>query len=146
MKIRTPMPDLVGAGSWLNSTGEKRENLYGKMTLIYFWSMSCQSCKQGFAQLQELASAYQEKLHILLVHMPREKEDRVVANIKLIAKQYDVKMPIALDDKLVLSNLFGNRFVPSYYVFDKKGLLRHYQGGDRSFRLLKQRIERLLTE
>lgn len=146
VKIRTPMPELLGATTWVNSKEKKREDFLENVTIISFWSISCPSCKKNVQQLRRLAETYKGKVNVLFVHMPRDVEDQALVNVKKVVKDYEINEPVAVDSNLALSNRFGNRFVPSYYVFDQAGLLRHYQGGDRGFRLLEQRVKRLLTE
>ena len=41
MKLRTPMPDLTGATTWLNGEVSTSDLVGEKPTLIHFWSVSC---------------------------------------------------------------------------------------------------------
>ena len=43
MKLRSHMPDLSGATTWLNGEVAKRELVGEKPTLIHFWSVWCHS-------------------------------------------------------------------------------------------------------
>lgn len=145
MKIRAAMPELTDVENWLNNEPVQRDMLRGKWTLLYVWSMSCGSCERQFEQLKQLISRY-EQLQWLSVHMPRTEEDRDVKKVKRYAKKHGHEEPVALDEKLLLTTRLNTQFVPSYYVFDEKGQLRYYQSGDRSLKLLEQRLSRFLTQ
>ena len=54
--------------------------------------------------------------------------------------------PIYLDHDLVVSRKFQNRIVPSFYLFDKKGLLRHIQSGEKGFKMLEKRLVLLMKD
>ena len=57
-----------------------------------------------------------------------------------------MKQPIIIDNDFLLTDRFRNRYVPTYYVFDNNGLLRHYQAGGSSLRILERRIQRIIEE
>ncbi|MER1984591.1 MAG: TlpA disulfide reductase family protein [Solibacillus sp.] len=145
MKIRAAMPELAGVENWFNSKPLAREELLGGWTLIYFWSMSCGSCQQQFERLKQMLARY-EQLQWISVHMPRTEEDRDKRNVQRYIKMQQHEEPVALDEAYVLTNRFGTHFVPSYYVFDQLGMLRYYQSGDRSLKLLEQRLGRFLAQ
>ena len=54
--------------------------------------------------------------------------------------------PIIVDNDFSLTDRFKNHYVPAYYVFDDHGLLRHYQAGRGSLRMLERRIQRVIEE
>ncbi|WP_431029322.1 TlpA family protein disulfide reductase [Lysinibacillus sp. LZ02] len=145
MKLRAPMPSLDGA-KWLNGRGWTNDMLTGKPTFIHFWSVSCNLCKHGLDTINHLADQYMGDLNIIAVHMPRTEEDVIVDNVKKVIKYYDMLQPIVIDNEFLITDRFNNRYVPSYYLFDDKGLLRHYQAGGSGLRILEKRIERVVQE
>lgn len=146
MKLRSPLPELEGATIWLN--GEvKREDLIGeKPTLIHFWSVSCGLCKDAMREVNKFRDQYKEKLNVVAVHMPRSEEDTNIEKIKEVAQEFNITQPIFVDNSLKLSDLFENQYVPSYYVFDYTGVLRHYQAGGNGMKMLEKRVNRVLEE
>lgn len=146
MRLRSPMPKLEGATKWLN--GEvSREQLVGeKPTLIHFWSVSCHLCKVVMQDINEFRDKYKDELNVIAVHMPRSKEDTDLEQIKKVAAYYDISQPIFVDNEEKLTDAFENQYVPAYYVFDKSGVLRHYQSGGRGMDMLEKRINRVLDE
>ncbi|MGM0902543.1 MAG: TlpA family protein disulfide reductase [Bacillota bacterium] len=147
MKLREPIPELSQAKEWLN--GEvSREDLVGEIpTLIHFWSISCHLCKKAFPQVNEFRDKYKGRLNVIGVHMPRSEEDLNLEEIKSVVADYDMTQPIYVDDHdHPLANRFENQYVPSYYLFDREGNLRHFQIGGSGMNMLEKRVIRLLNE
>jgi len=147
MKLREPMPELSDAKVWLN--GEvTREDLVGEIpTLIHFWSISCHLCKKAMPQVNELRNKYKDKLNVISIHMPRSEEDRNLVEIKRVAVEHNMTQPIYVDDDdHTLTNRFENQYVPSYYLFDREGKLRHFQIGGSGMNMLEKRVNRMFNE
>jgi thiol-disulfide isomerase/thioredoxin len=147
MRLRTPMPELEGATEWLNGQ-VTREDLIDsqKPTLIHFWSVSCQLCKDAMPQVNEFRDQYKDRLNVIAVHMPRSEKDLDLKQIKEIAAQHDMTQPIFVDSQHKLTDAFENKYVPAYYVFDAEGKLRHFQAGDSGMKMLEKRVNRVLEE
>lgn len=146
MKLRSPMPELEGATNWLNEIVSKEELVGEKPTLIHFWSVSCTLCKEAMAEVNKFRDRYKGKLNVVAVHMPRSKEDTDLEKIKEVAKDFDIVQPIFVDNELKLADAFDNQYVPSYFVFDHTGILRHYQAGESGMKMLEMRVNRVLDE
>jgi thiol-disulfide isomerase/thioredoxin len=146
MKLRSLMPELKGATAWVNGK-MKRENLIGeKLTLIHFWSVSCHECKEIMPQVSQLRDKYKNDINFIAVHMPRSKEDTDIEIIKNVALKFKITQPIYIDNQMSLTDAFNNQYVPAYYVFDKKGVLRHFQAGGSGMKLLEKRVNSLINE
>lgn len=146
MRLRQPMPEISGATEWLN--GEfTREKLVGeKPTLIHFWSISCHLCKVAMPSVNELRDNYKDQLNVMSVHMPRSEKDKNMDEIKQVAEEHQITQPIFVDDELKLTEAFQNQYVPAYYLFDRNGLLRHFQAGGSGLKMLEKRVIRVLEE
>ena len=145
MKLHAPMPSLDGARS-LNKQEITREILIGKPTFFHFWSVSCDLCKYGLDTISYMAHKYANDLNVIAVHMPRNEQDIIIQNVKAVRDYYKMKQPIIIDNDFSLTDRFSNQYVPAYYVFDHNGLLRHYQAGGGSLRILERRIQRIIEE
>ena len=142
MRIRTKMPDLTGNEMILNNENSlQKEN---KVTLVYFWSMSCKQCEDSFPNLLELLQRFSDKVTVITIHMPRIAEDHNVQAIEQQLKRLGISFPVYIDEKQRLTNLFNNRFVPAYYLFDEQKELRFFQAGYITKKNLQRRIERLI--
>ncbi|ADU30932.1 redoxin domain-containing protein [Evansella cellulosilytica] len=144
MKLRTPMPELDGATDWLNGEVTKEELVGKKATLIHFWSISCGLCKDAMPNINEFRDKYKDRLNVISVHMPRSEKDLDLEEIKKVAAEHDINQPIYIDNTHKLTDAFENQYVPSYYVFDEEGLLRHFQAGGGGVKMLTKRINRVL--
>lgn len=146
MRLRQTMPEISGASEWLN--GEiTREQLVGeKPALIHFWSISCHLCKVAMPMVNELRDTYKDKLNVMSVHMPRSEQDMNMDEIKQAAAEHQISQPIFIDDDLKLTDAFENQYVPAYYLFDKYGLLRHFQAGGSGMKMLEKRLVRIIDE
>lgn len=146
MKLREEMPELDGATRWLNSRAINKKELIGEHpTLIHFWSISCDLCKKAMPEVNEFRTQYKNKLNVIAVHVPRSEEDDHLDDVISTAKTHHITQPIYIDHEQYLIKAFKNKYVPSYYLFDKKGLLRHKQAGKSAMMLLRKRINRLLS-
>ena len=142
MKIRTPMPELTGETYIFNRMKEKQEGK--KVTLIYFWSASCQQCEQSVAKLKEMQAIFQNQIAIYTIHMPRTKQDHQLNEVENKIKKLDIPFPVYVDNEFKLTNSFDNRIVPAFYIFDENQQLRFFKAGMITTRLLQQKIQRLI--
>ncbi|MFD2760608.1 TlpA family protein disulfide reductase [Lentibacillus juripiscarius] len=147
MKLREQMPELTGASKWLNSKPVSRADLIGeKPTLIHFWSISCDMCKDAMPKLNEFRDGYKQDLNIISVHMPRSEKDQDLDAVKKTAAEHDITQPTFVDNEHTLTNAFAIKYVPAYYIFDVSGRLRHRQSGGAGMKMLTKRINRVLDE
>ncbi|UCZ51893.1 TlpA family protein disulfide reductase [Bacillus shivajii] len=144
MKLRTPMPELEGATEGLNGQVNRDELVGDKPTLIHFWSISCGLCKEAMPNVNEFRDEYKDKLNVIAVHMPRSEKDLNLEEIKSVAAEHDISQPIFVDSEHKLTDAFENQYVPSYYVFDEEGKLRHFQAGGGGMKMLRKRVNRVL--
>lgn len=146
MKLRDRMPDLHGATAWLNGQVTREELVGERPTLIHFWSISCHLCKEAMPDINEFRERHKGELNVVAVHMPRSEDDLDLAEIKAIATEHHITQPILIDNELTVTDAFENQYVPAYYVFDKNGLLRHFQAGGSGMKMLEKRVNRVLDE
>ncbi|MDC2864873.1 MULTISPECIES: TlpA disulfide reductase family protein [unclassified Bacillus (in: firmicutes)] len=146
MKLREPMPSLEGATTVLNGEVVREALIGDKPTLIHFWSVSCHLCKEAMPSINEFRDNYKDKLNVIAVHMPRSEEDLDLEKVKAVADEHGIVQPILVDNKHAITDSFENQYVPAYYVFDKNGVLRHFQAGGSGMQMLTKRVNRVLDE
>ncbi|MCM3759273.1 TlpA family protein disulfide reductase [Alkalihalobacillus oceani] len=144
LKLRSQMPELDGATTWLNGEYSKSDLIGNKPTLIHFWSISCGLCKEAMPNVNEFRDQYKDKLNVVAVHMPRSEKDLDLEEIKKVAEEHDISQPIFVDSEHKLTDAFENEYVPAYYVFDEEGQLRHFQAGGGGMKMLTKRVNRVL--
>nr|WP_106783931.1 redoxin domain-containing protein [Lysinibacillus timonensis] len=146
MKLRSLMPELDGATTWINGKITNKELVGEKPTIIHFWSVSCHMCTETIPNMMNFLNQYSDNLHVVSVHMPRSKSDTDLNRIKELAEKYGLNHPIYVDNDLILTDVFDNQYVPAYYLFDRRGILRHYQAGESGMKMLEKRINRIIEE
>ncbi|KHF40854.1 redoxin domain-containing protein [Halalkalibacter okhensis] len=144
LKLRSQMPELEGASTWLNGEVTKGELVGDKPTLFHFWSISCGLCKEAMPNVNEFRDLYKDKLNVIAVHMPRSEKDLDLDEIKKVAEEHGITQPIFVDNQHKLTDAFENEYVPAYYVFDEEGQLRHFQAGGGGMKMLTKRVNRVL--
>ena len=144
MKLREQMPELEGATDWINGEVNKEQLIGEKPTLVHFWSVSCELCKEAMPNVNEFRDEYEDELNVVAVHMPRSEKDLDIDKITELAEQHDISQPVFVDSKHALTDAFDNKYVPSYYVFDADGKLRHFQAGGGGMKMLRKRVNRVL--
>ncbi len=148
LRMRSPLPSLAGATSWLNGTEPSLDDLAGKPVLVHFWSLSCYICHdvaQQVAQWRDRFAA--EGLQVIAVHQPRGPEELDLDRVSADALgAMGLTQPCAVDNEHALVDRFQNQFVPAYYVFNRNHELRHFQAGDKGYDRIVTAIERVLDE
>ena len=144
MRLHARMPELTGEGMWLNGRVETNKLIGERPTIIHFWSVSCELCKQAMPNVNRLRDEYMGRLNVVAVHMPRFDEDFDIDRITEAAEEHTVTEPIFIDHKLELTEAFDNKYVPAYYLFDRMGVLRHFQAGGGSLKMMEKRVVRLI--
>jgi thioredoxin-like negative regulator of GroEL len=145
--MRSPLPSLEGAAAWLN--GEpSADDLRGRPVVVSFWSKSCYQCHDSaelFAQWRDRFA--QRGVAFVAVHQPRSQDELDIESVSSDALgEMRLTQPVALDNAHAIVDRFENQFVPSYYVFNRKHEMRHFQAGSKGFERIEAAIERVLEE
>ena len=147
MKIGTQFPGLEGAIAWFGGTQAHAESeIAGRPTLIHFWSVSCEICKENLPLVGQWRDEKREQgLRVIGIHLPRFQSDLNAEAIRDAIAKYGMTEPIALDHMHRMRDTFGNEegYVPAYYLFDAEGKLKASAVGQRGLQMLKSAIERL---
>jgi thiol-disulfide isomerase/thioredoxin/Leucine-rich repeat (LRR) protein len=109
------------ATSWLNADeGATLEDFRGKVVLIDFWGTWCGPCIAQLPEIRRLHDAYGDRgLVVIGVHSTTGAETAAV-----FAKSNNLKWPIVLDGDDQSKTAYGVQSWPSYYLIDRRGLLR----------------------
>ena len=147
MKIGAQLPSLEGATEWLGATQAHAESeAAGHPTLVHFWSISCDVCKENLPYIALYRDRKREQgLRVIGVHLPRYEADLDVEAVRDLVSRYGMTEPMAVDNMHKLRDAFQNDegYVPAYYLFDAEGKLRGSGVGRRGLEMLKPAIERL---
>jgi thiol-disulfide isomerase/thioredoxin len=117
----------------------------GKVILLDFWATWCQPCVEGIPHLKEFYKQYKDKgFDIIGISLDSDKK----ALSDYLAKE---KLPwgIAFSGKGWFDDtakLYNVNLIPSYWLIDRKGVLRHFGTPLRDKEKMKTAIEELIAE
>lgn len=141
---RLPMFDRT---FWLNANPEIVNELKGKVVVVDFWEYTCVNCIRTFPYVKEWHRRYSDDgLIILGVHTPEFEFGKERKNVAQATKDFDLRYPIVMDNDYTVWHIFGNRYWPAKYIFDRNGILRYYHFGEGSYGETEQVIQKLLRE
>lgn len=102
--------------------------LRGKVVLVDFWASWCAPCRESMPVLERLHKTYASQgLVIVGVSV-----DRDAANARSFVNRLGVTFPIVHDAQHQLAGRFGPPKMPSSYLIDRRGVVRHLHAGYRS--------------
>jgi len=102
--------------------------------------------------VRELHQTYKDRgLVVIGVHSPEFNHEKELDNVKEAIVRLDVPYPVAIDNDFTTWRAFKNRYWPSLYLIDKRGVIRYNHIGElhvgtRSWQELVELIEQLESE
>jgi thiol-disulfide isomerase/thioredoxin len=148
LRMRSPLPSLAGAAAWINGGEPGAAELAGRPVFVSFWSLSCYQCHETADAIAALREKFAPLgVAFVAVHQPRGPEELDVIKVRDDALgAMGLTQPCAIDNSHTLVDRFENAFVPSFYVFNRKHEMRHFQAGDKALERLDVALERVLAE
>ena len=119
-------------------------NYTGKVLYLDFWASWCPPCAKSFPFLNELHQQYHnEGLQIIGINLDEVPEDAEKFLIK-----YPAEFTLASDLSKQCAEDLGVAAMPSSYLIDRKGVIRHIHLGFRSSETqeLREKVKQLLSE
>jgi cytochrome c biogenesis protein CcmG, thiol:disulfide interchange protein DsbE len=140
--LNNPAPAL--AGESVNGKGKvSLDQWKGKVVLVDFWATWCEPCKKSFPKLEELRVKYGAS-GLEIVGISEDDEDG--GAIKKFAETYGAKFPLLWDKDKSLAGKYKPPNMPSSFLVDKNGVVRHvhlkYRDGDE--KEIEQEVKSLL--
>jgi thiol-disulfide isomerase/thioredoxin len=131
------LPDLIRARNDVSL-----KSLEGKVVLVDFWASWCPPCRKTLPQLGGMRLRHPS----LVVLAVSEDEDRAKAMDFL--KPRDTSVVFLHDAKKSAAADFDLGGMPSLYLIDKKGILRHRHDGysERDMKAIESEIKALTEE
>ncbi len=101
------------------------EELRGKVVLVDFWASWCAPCKEELPVLEKLHNQYKAKgLVIVGINI-----DNDAANMEDFLRRQKLSFTIVPDSKREVAARYEPAKMPSSYLIDKKGIVRHVHAG-----------------
>jgi peroxiredoxin len=139
---RDAAPDV--AYTLLDGRQGTLQALRGKVVLVSFWSMNCDTCVNEMPSIVATDGKFRsrgyETLAVAMSYDPPASVARFAAYNKL-------PFPVAIDNAGKIAQLFGEvRQTPTAFLIDKRGRIVERYVGAPDFAALQRLIESLLAE
>lgn len=116
----------------------------GKVLYVDFWASWCPPCAESFPFLNELHSDLKDRgLQVIGVNLDQASEDA-----KVFLGKYPANFTVATDVDEKCAKDYDVKAMPSSYLVDRNGVIRHIHLGFRSgeAKELRTLVEQLLAE
>ncbi len=122
-----PLRDLEGKAppaltlkDWIGDA-QKIDDLKGKVVVVDFWATWCGPCMKAIPHNVEMYKKHKDEgLVIIGVHDAKRGTEKMAA----VAKDQKINYPLAIDDGGASAKAWGISFWPTYFVIDRKGVIR----------------------
>jgi len=129
------------------------EDLYGnevslsdyedKIVFLNFWATWCGPCRQEIPGFLEIYDQYKNNgMEIIGISVDRTGP----ASVLNFARQYKISYPVVMSTQKLERDYRPGRFVPTTFVIDKNGQIRHKHVGYMNKRTLKDYFLKLKEE
>ena len=140
-------PEFTGIDNWLNSAPLKMQQLRGKVVLVDFWTYTCINCIRTLPYVKSWHEKYKDQgLVVIGVHTPEFPYERSTENVMEALKRFDIKYPVAQDNKYETWGNYKNRYWPATYLINKKGQVIYLHYGEGRYEETEAAIRQLLAE
>jgi peroxiredoxin len=116
----------------------------GKVVYLDFWASWCGPCAQALPALDKLRQEFgADDFQVVAVNVDREPR-----LAQAFLKKRPIGYPSAIDPKGSLPARFGVASMPTSFLIDRSGVVRHVQRGFRSGDVdpLREKIHKLVAE
>jgi len=100
----------------------------GRVTVIDFWATFCGPCKKSFPKYQALVDEFGGDLAIIGVSVD-EAENADKAKLEKFVSETGVKFGIVWDKSQSVVKTYGVEKMPTSFIIDKTGVIRHIHAG-----------------
>ncbi len=140
-------PEFSGISQWLNSEPLTIKQLRGKVILVDFWTYDCINCINTLSHVVQWHDKYKDKgLVVVGVHTPEYAFERKTENVRTALKRFDIRYPVAQDNRYATWNAYNNRYWPAFYLVNKKGQVVYTHFGEGQYEQTEARIQQLLAQ
>jgi thiol-disulfide isomerase/thioredoxin len=143
----TAAPAFAGIASWLNSAPLTMPQLRGKVVLVDFWTYTCINCIRTLPYVKSWHDKYKNQgLVVVGVHTPEYPHERSTANVAAALKRFDIRYPVAQDNRYATWDAYHNQYWPATYLIDKSGRIVYTHFGEGQYDETEAAIRRLLAQ
>jgi len=137
---------------WLNSKPLTKKDLLGKVTLIDFWTFDCWNCYRSFPWLHTVEAKFKKQgFQVIGIHTPEYSHEKIHSNIIAKIKEFKITNAVMVDNNMAYWKAMNNQYWPTYYLVDKKGVVRtqfigETHAGSHQANSIEKWVQKLLAE
>lgn len=138
-KVRT----LDGKKTTLRAIQSDENSNSSGVTVLTFWCSFCGSCRMVDQPLSDLSQKYKGKVAVLALDSSAGEEARTISKV---LEEKNLEMPVLVDAKGELADLFGAKMTTTTIVIDSNSVIRYwgqFKHGDHA--LAEQAVEAVLA-
>jgi hypothetical protein len=142
------VPEFPRDLEWLNVPFLQVSTLLGSsVPLVWFWDCCSLNSLRALPYLKQWHERYSAAgLRVIAVHSPQFDFGRQATIVTDAARRLEITFPVALDSSYEVWRAYGNEVWPALYLWDRRGLLRHYHFGEGEYQQIELAIQELLRE
>ena len=118
-------------------------DLIGKVGVINFWATWCPPCRQ---EIPDFVAAYNAHKNEGLVIIGLSVDELSPAELRPFVRKNGMTYPVALATQAVIRAFDPGGFIPTTFIIDKKGRIRHKQVGGMDLDSLESWFSKLSKE
>ena len=147
LKNPTPAPEFTGIEKWLNSEPLTVQQLRGKVVLVDFWTYTCINCINVLPHVKSWHEKYKDQgLVVVGVHTPEFPFERSTGNVQTALKRFDIRYPVAQDNRYATWGAYRNQYWPALYLIDRSGKVVYTHFGEGQYGQTEAAIKALLAQ
>ena len=100
----------------------------GSVVILDFWATFCGPCKKSFPKYQALVEQFGGEVNVLAVSVD-EPDSVTKEQIAEFAKNTGVKFAVVWDKEQKAVKLYSPPTMPTSFIIDKEGVVRHVHSG-----------------
>jgi thiol-disulfide isomerase/thioredoxin len=114
---------------------------------VDFWTYDCINCINTLSHVVKWHDKYKDKgLVVVGVHTPEYAFERKTENVRAALKRFDIRYPVAQDNRYETWNAYSNRYWPAFYLVNKKGQVVYTHFGEGQYEQTEAKIQQLLAQ
>ena len=101
----------------------------GSVAIVDFWATWCEPCKKSFPAYQSISDKFAGKVAVIAVSVD-DPDDKTADDLKTFAAENgEVTFPLVWDKTKATSGQYKPETMPTSYIIDREGIVRHIHVG-----------------